>query len=244
MNNRFKLLGIVLSVAGVIYSPIAFFILKSTTLSAIGISAAVVGLVCLALADASQPLSAEYCHLMLKTGYENTAALIEEIGATGRAIYLPASIASGKPRTLVPLNKDIDPAHLKGGIPSRLIVRYGPHPEEMAISVLSPGSAAISHLEARPGPTAQGINSSLNYLLVGFFDVADTVEVTLDSTQVFVNVARISPGVNISLATDSLGSPLASIAAAVTAEALGKCISILEESLSHNVLSIKLGVIS
>lgn len=242
MQNRFKLLGIVLAVAGIAYSPVAYFVLNSTPLSAIGLSAVLIGFVCLALSDAHRPLAAEYCQLILKTGYENTAALIEEIGATGTAIYFPSNLANGKSRTLIPLSKEFGTGHLKQ-LPNRLIVRYGTHPAEMAISVLSPGSAAISHLEARPGPTAQGINSSLNYLLVGLFDAADAVDVTLNSLQVLVNIVHISPGINTGLDAGSMGSPLASISAAVTAEALGKCVSIVDENLNDNVLSIKLVVI-
>ncbi len=242
MNNRFKLLGILLTTSGIIYSPVAYLVLNSTPLSAIGLSAVVIGLVCLSLAGADRPLSTEYCRLMLITGYVNTTALIEEIGATGRAVYIPSTLAIGKPRTIVPLIETNAVVDFQDRIPNRLIVRYGSNPEDMAISVLSPGSSAIDQLESRPGPTEIGITSALTYLLVGLFDVAQAVNVTLNSTRVEVNIVGIDPATYMELPTCSFGSPLASVAAAVTAEGLGKCIRILEERLTDSTLNVKLAV--
>src|SRR5512144_468464 len=97
------MLGISLCVAGVIFSPVAYFIISSVPFAATGLSAIMIGFACIALANSRPYLSPEACQLILKTGMENTSALIEELGLTNKAIYLPSSMREGNAQAIIPL---------------------------------------------------------------------------------------------------------------------------------------------
>ena len=107
MSSRpYKLLGISLCAAGAIFTPILYFVIASVPLSAVGLSAIIIGFTCIALANTRPYLSPEACQLMLRTGMENTAVLIEELGLRNRAIYLPSKTRGGRPQALIPLAED------------------------------------------------------------------------------------------------------------------------------------------
>ncbi len=78
MNNPYRILGLGLSLAGAIFAPISYFIIDSVPLTALGISAIMLGFISIALANTRPYISPEACQLILKTGMENTAALLED----------------------------------------------------------------------------------------------------------------------------------------------------------------------
>ena len=103
-RNAYTYAGFGLLVAGSLVSPVAYFILGLNWLAALGIAMLIVSLVLLALAKTVPRLSPEVCSLLLETGIDNIATVIEELGIRNKAIYLPSSLASGRPRALVPLH--------------------------------------------------------------------------------------------------------------------------------------------
>jgi hypothetical protein len=167
---------------------------------------------------------------MLRTGMENTAALIEELGLRNRAIYLPSKARGGRPQALIPLAEDRQIQWVKENIPGRLIVRYGRNADDMAIAVTTPGSINIEMLETKPGPTADEIQAAATYILVGVLDIASSVNVNLADSQVGIEVNGARLGHEDIWYYRCLGSPIASILAAISSEALGKPIRIKEES--------------
>ena len=134
-SNPYRMLGLGLCVAGAIFSPISYFITDSVPLTAVGMSAIIIGFTCIALANTRPYISPEACELILKTGIENTASLLEELGLKNKAIYLPSTMRDGHPQALIPLVEGEDTQRVKEKIPGRLIVRYGVNPDEMAIAV-------------------------------------------------------------------------------------------------------------
>ncbi len=213
-------------------------------LTAIGISTIVVGFVCIALANTRPYISPEACELILKTGMENTAALLEELGIRSKAVYLPSTMRDGHPQALVPLvdNKEIQ--LVKGKIPGRLIVRYGINPDDMAIAVTTPGSINIDMLETKPGPTSGEIEAAVTYILTGVLDIANSVTVNLADARVDVEVSGSRLHYEDIWYYRCLGSPIASIVAAISSEALQKPVRIKEESYSKGKSSIVLEVLS
>jgi len=201
-------------------------------LTAVGISTVVIGFVCIALANTRPYISPEACELILKTGMENTAALLEELGLRSKAIYLPSTMRDGHPQALVPLVEDREIQLVKEKVPGRLIVRYGVNPDDMAIAVTTPGSINIDMLETKPGPTADEIRAAATYILTGLLDLANSV--TVDITDAQVNVEVSGPRLHYEdiWFYRCLGSPVASIVAAISSEALGKPVRIREESYS------------
>jgi len=244
MSNPYRVLGLGLCLAGTIFAPISYFIIGSVPLTAVGMSAIIIGFTCIALANARPYISPEACEVILKTGMENTAALLEELGIRNKAVYLPSSMRDGHPQALIPLGEDRDIQRVKGKIPGRLIVRYGVNPDDMAIAVTTPGSINIDMLETKPGPTSEEIEAAATYILTGLLDIANSVTVNLSDTQVNVEISGPKLHYEDIWYYRCLGSPIASIVAAISSEALEKPIRIKEEDYSKGKSRIILEVLS
>ena len=89
MSNAYRILGLGLCLAGTIFAPVSYFVIASVPLTAVGISAVIIGFTCIALSNTRPYISPEACEVILKTGMENTAALLEELGLRNKAVYLP-----------------------------------------------------------------------------------------------------------------------------------------------------------
>ncbi len=244
MSNPYRVLGLGLCLAGTIFAPISYFIIGSVPLTAVGMSAIIIGFTCIALANARPYISPEACEVILKTGIENTAALLKELGIRNKAVYLPSSMRDGHPQALIPLVEDRDIQRVKGKIPGRLIVRYGVNPDDMAIAVTTPGSINIDMLETKPGPTSGEIEAAVTYILTGLLDIANSVTVNLSDTQVNVEISGPKLHYEDIWYYLCLGSPIASIVAAISSEALEKPIRIKEEDYSKGKSRIILEVLS
>ncbi len=213
-------------------------------LTAVGISTVVIGFVCVALANTRPYISPEACELILKTGMENTAALLEELGVRSKAVYLPSTMRDGHPQALIPLVEDREIQLVKGKIPGRLIVRYGVNPDDMAIAVTTPGSINIDMLETKPGPTSAEIEAAVTYILTAVLDIANSVTVNIADAQVNVEVSGSRLHYEDIWFYRCLGSPVASIVAAISSEALEKPVRIREESYSKGKSRIIIEVLS
>ena len=230
MGKPYRILGFGLILAGAIFTPVSYFLVNSVPLTAIGISMLILGFTCIALANSRPYISPEACQVMLRTGMENTAALIEELGLRNKAIYLPSAMRDGRPQALIPLLDNEVITRIKGKLSGRLIVRYGAHSDNMAIAVTTPGSIDMDMLEEKPGPTTEEIETAITYILVGVLDLASSVSVDMVNEKVVVEIKN--PGLKYEdiWYYRCLGSPLASIAAAVSCEALGKPIRVDNEN--------------
>ncbi len=237
-------MGLGLCLAGALFAPIAYFIINSVPLAAVGLSTTVIGFVCIALANTRPYVSPEACELILKTGMENTAALLEELGLRSKAVYLPSTMRDGHLQALIPLvdNKEIQLA--KGKIPGRLIVRYGVNPDDMAIAVTTPGSINIDMLETKPGPTSSEIEAAATYILTGLLDLANSVSVNMADGMVNVEISGPKLHYEDIWFYRCLGSPIASIVAAISSEALEKPVRIIKEEYVKGKSRIVLEVLS
>ena len=232
----------VLCVAGAIFAPLSYYIIASVPLTAVGISAIMLGLTCITLANTRPSISPEACEVILRTGMENTAALIEELGLRNKAVYLPSTMRNGHAQALIPLTDEKDIQRIRKKIPGRLIVRYGVNPDDIAIAVTTPGS--INMLETKPGPTAGEIEAAVTYILTGLLDLANSVTVNMSDSRVNVDVSEPKLHYEDIWFYRCLGSPIASIAATISSEALGKPIRIEEEDYSRGRSRIILEVLS
>lgn len=222
----------------------SYFIIGSAELASIGISSIIIGFTCFTLAYTRPGISPEACQLILKTGMENTGALLEELGLRNKAVYLPSNMRDGHPQALVPLLDDKEIRFVRGKIPGRMIVRYGSASEEMAIAVTTPGSINIDMLENKPEPTSDGIEAAITYILTGLLDLASSVNVSLVDSRVTVEVSGARLRYEDVWYYRCLGSPIASIAASVTCEALDRPVRIMEETFREGKGKIELEVLS
>lgn len=242
MRDPYRLLGMGLCLAGAVFTPIAYLILESAPLSAVALSAIVIGIVCVALANTRPYISPEASQILLKAGMENTAALLEELGLKNKALYLPSTMRDGRPQAIVPLEEG-NAASIQGKIAGRLIVRYGAAPEAIAIAVTTPGSMSTELLKTPPGPTSAEIESAASYILTGVLDLASAVTVNLSDTRIDVLVKGARLHWEDIWYYRCLGSPIASIVAAICSEALGKPVRIGEESYNRGESRITLEVL-
>ncbi|MFC1948724.1 hypothetical protein ACFLW0_00910 [Chloroflexota bacterium] len=212
-------------------------------LTAVGMSTIIIGLICIALANTRPYISPEACELILKAGMENTAALLEELGLRGKAIYLPSTMREGHAQALVPLVDNREIEMVRGKMLGRLIVRYGTEPDDMAIAVTTPGSINIDMLRTRPAPTSGEIEAAASYILTGLLDIASSVRVNMTDSQVNVEVSGSKLHYEDIWFYRCLGSPVASIMAAISCEALEKPVRIKEEDYSQGKSRITLEVL-
>jgi len=243
MNDPYRTLGLVLCVAGGVFAPVSYFAIGSVPFAALGISAIMIGFTCVALANARPPVSPEACELLLKTGMQNTAALIEELGLRGRAVYLPSSMTDGFARALIPLADGQDIGRVREKVPARLLVRYGRDPADMAVAVTTAGSMSIDLLETKPGPTAREIQAATSHILTGVLDVSNSVAVSLTDGTIHAEVEGSRLHYDEVWYYRCLGSPIASVVAAVSSEALGRPVRIRDESYHEGKSTITIEVL-
>ncbi len=243
MKNPYRLLGMGLCLVGAMFAPVAYRIMESVPLTAIAISAIVIGIVCIALPNYRPYISPEACQILLKTVMGNTASMLGGLELENKALYLPSSMTDGHPQVIIPL-EDGNSKLIQGRIPGRMIVRYGAVPGDMAIAVATPGSISIELLKTTPGPTPEEIESAASYILIGMLDLADSVTVGLSGARVDVLVRGARLHYQETWYDRCLGSPIASIVAAICSEAMSKPVRIGKESYSHGESHITLEVLS
>ncbi len=236
-------LGLGLLLAGAALTLCASFILGVAWLAALGLALTILGLLLLALARSIPRLPPEYSRLLFQTGSDAISDMLEELSVTSRAVYLPPSMTEGKARALIPLDGRADlvlPPRLPAG---RLIVRYGPRPDDLGLLVSTPGTGALALLEPSEGLGPVDLGSSLTSLFRGVLDVAERVSVLPGTGGFTVELVRPHFEHDKNWASQSLGSPVAAITAAVAALALGKPVAIQSEQGDAKTYRIEIGVL-
>ena len=229
MRNPYLLLGVGLLLAGIPFALVAYFLLDSVQLTALGLAMAILGAVSFALGQALPAISPEVALVLLEAGWKNIASLVEELGIRTQAIYLPSLLSGGSPQAIIPLQVNPSLHGISRNLPRRLIVKYGPGAEDMGILVSTPGSVAIRLGDGNLGPQAIEMQAALSAALVGALDVADSITVEAEEKSVRVRIARPRLDSNGGLVVETLGTYLASIVACFVAEALNQPVRITDE---------------
>jgi hypothetical protein len=242
-RNPYTWSGLGLLLAGALISLTACLIFHLTWLTALGICTLILSFILIALGKAIPRLPPEVCRLLLETGIDNIATLIEELEIKTRAIYLPSSLASNRPRAFIPLHSNGTRPEITKALPQRLIARYGAGPEDIGLLVSTIGSTATGLLEAKPGASPAELESALTSLLTGRLGVADGARVLYhnDHIKIEIDKPRIENGA--SWYHQCLGGPLASLVASIAAEAWDKPITIKQEEHLNGKYSVELEVI-
>lgn len=229
-KNPYRRLGLALSLSGAVLAPVFYLLLNSVPLAALALSFIMLGLVSAVLGNSQAAVSPEASQMMLRTGVENIASLLEEMGLTSKAVYLPGSSNGSRAKALIPLNGDSSRSIVVTSLPNRLIARYGPGAEDIGLMVTTPGTVSLDGVSLNSiGADPDQIESALSQILVGTMDLADSVSVKASGGQFTIEI------INSRLKYDnvwyyrSLGSPLASIAATVVSQALNKAVVISSE---------------
>ena len=237
-------MGLGLGLGGTVFALISYFIIKLVPLTAMGISAIMIGFACIGIASTRPYISREESEIILKTGMDNTTELLEELGLRNKAVYLPSTMRDGQSQALIPVVNDREIQLVKSNIPGRLTVRYGDNQNDLAIAVTTPGSKIIDMLETRPGPMSGEIKNTVTDVLAGVLDIANSVTVNMTGNQVDIRVSGARLNYDDTWYYRCLGSPIASIVATISSEALQKPVRIREESYSRGKGRIILEVLS
>ncbi len=242
-RNPYRSLGLVLTVAGALLAPVFYFLAASVPLTALALSAIILGLVSATLANARPEITPEAAQMMLRTGMENIASLLEELGLTSRAIYLPSPEKGGRPKAVIPLKEDGFVPEVTRIVPDRLITRFGPNLENMCLSVTTPGSISLDGIPlVRGGGTGQ-VESALSQVLVGLMDLADSVSLHTDERRLLVDVTNPKLKYDNVWYCRSLGSPVASVVAAIASEGLARPLRIKSEKAEGKNVRIELEIL-
>jgi len=236
--------GAGLPASGIIVASISQLFIQLNWLSAMGIAMVIIALVLIALGRTIPRLSPETSAMLMETGTDNIASLLEELGISSKAVYLPPSSSNAKPQALIPLQEK--PLNVKaiGSLPQRLIVNYGSGGEDIGLLVTTAGSVASQMLQTRPAASPSEYEAALASLLIGELGAAENVKVTADKYKVQVIIAN--PGINgrTNRADSCLGGPLAQITATLAAIAWNRPFIINKEERSPKRQLIELEVIA
>ncbi len=228
-RNAYTRTGLSLLVAGTLLFLAALFIFRITWLTALGTCLLILAFILLMLGRSIPRLSPEVSSLLLKTGLDNIGTIIEELGLKNKAVYLPASLTGGQPRALIPLHANPSLPPLTKLLPNRLIIRYGTAPDDIGLLLSTIGGAAASLLKVKLTPHPAELESALTSLLRGTLGVADGARVTQQENRLRVEIHNPQIENNSGWSHQCLGSPLASIAAAVAAEAWNGPVTVKQE---------------
>ena len=243
ISNPYIRLGLVLTLSGAVLAPVFYFVVVSVPLTALALSAIILGLVSAMLGNARPEITPEASQMMLQTGVENIAALLEELGLTARAVYLPSPESGGRPKALIPIKEDVALPGIGQVVPDRLITRYGPNLENMCLVVTTPGAVSLDSVAVARGAGPDQIESTLNQILVGVMDLADSVSLHMLEQHLIVEVTKPKLKYENIWYYRCLGSPLASVVATVASQALARPVRIASETETGKSVRIEIEVL-
>ena len=229
---------------GIALSLVSSLVLKSTPITALGISAFIIGSICIALARTRPNISPEASAILLETGIENTAAIIEELGLTSNAIYIPSSATREGGNAVIPINSKGNSLQIMHKIPKRLITKYGTDDNDIGIMVATPGSACLRLSKNKPGATASEIESAITTIIAGALDIADSARVNIADGKAVIIITNPRLKHKDIKFYQYIGSPLASIAATLVCEAIDKPLVIEEENQEKGKTTIQLRILA
>jgi hypothetical protein len=241
-QSAYANIGLGLLLEGVLAAPIFFFVANSVPLTALALSAVLLGTIALFLDRSLPPVPPRAAQLLLESGLANLSSLLEETGVSAPAVYLPSILTKGQPRALIPLSSPGQRPTVSQINSQRLIVEFGPHPDDIGLLISTPGGSALSLLDERIGSTSAELESALTKLLVGAFDIASTVQVNQDNGLVTVRVDGVRLSRGDLWVHRVLGTPVASVAAAVVAEGRKAPVVIESEARTKDVVTVRIAV--
>jgi len=241
-HSVYTRIGAALLLAGGLAAPVFYVVAQSVALTALALAAILLGATALLLGRSLPGIPPQAAEVLLQTGVENVARLLEEIGLDTRAIYLPSRLSGGRPRALIPLDGTAAGHGPMRPVADRLVVEYGPRPEDVGILVTTPGTAAAGMVSPVQAATSAELEASLARVLVGVLDVAATVNVAREDGAVRVTLGGLRLTHPDLWIYRSLGTPLASVAATLVAEGLDRPVVIRSEDRRGDRLTVWLDV--
>lgn len=200
----------------------------------------IIGAVSYAISRGQPKIPPEASAILLQSGVENISAVVEELGLKSKAIYLPSSMTGDKPKALIPLDSNVEFGSKI--LPKRFIVKYGLKPQDVGLLIITPGSAVGRLVAAKPDCSAGDLEAAISQVISGTVNLVDGVRVTMDAEKVLVELINPRLEANNMWIYESLGTPIASLAASVVAQVLDKPVLVESESSSKGKCLVELKV--
>ena len=227
--NPYTWTGWGLLLAGALTAVTSYVILNIAWLTALGMAMVIISFILLALAKSVPVLSPALSHLLFETATENLAVLLEELALYTKAVYLPPSLTDDKSHALVPLAVSPRAEMLGRPLPNRLIVRYGKGPQDIGLLVTTPGTVAVKVLGERMEANTEQLGAELSAFFRGTLGIADSVSVSSENDRIRVTFSHLHHERANDRTDLVLGSAPASVAAALTAAAWDRPVTIFSE---------------
>jgi hypothetical protein len=133
-------------------------------------------------------------------------------------------------QALIPLQVDINVSKTKEMFLAHKMIRRGyDNSGGLAIAISTVGNRSLDLLPGKPDPTEDGIRTAMVFILTRVMDIAHGVKVDITGARINIQVKGAKMDYEETLYQRCLGSPIASIAAAVCSESLDKAVRIIEE---------------
>lgn len=221
-----------------------FFIFHQTWLMALSVCMLILSFILFALGRAVPNMPPEVCSLLLETGIDNIATLIEELGITTKAIYIPSSLSANQPRAFLPLHSNGSKPQIKRALPQRLITRYGVNSEDIGLLISTIGSGATRLLDQKPGSQPEDLEHALTALFSARLGIADRTKVVYQEDSIKVEIQKPRFTTSKDWTHQCLGGPLATITASIAAESVDRPVRIMGEEKRNGKYYVDLEVIS
>ena len=238
--NAYITIGFCMITFGSLFGTVSYFVLSSTPLTSLGVSAIIIGCVLIAIGIGSPIGPPDISNLMFESSLENISALIEEMGLKSNAIYLPSSMVEKGPLALIPLKNTPLDAKITSKIPRRFIVKYGRGTEDLGILIATPGSIVARNNEIATTSTISDIEGLLNSIIANKMELADKIYVEESDNTLIIEALKPKFCEHQLLANKTLGSILTTIIASIIAEASGKPIMLHNEEKRRGKMIVKL----
>jgi hypothetical protein len=244
MSNPYLRLGFFLAITGFALLLISYLIAHSIPLSAIGLSTMILGIISITLSSAQFHVSPDIYQIFLKTELRNTSAILKGLEINNKAIYLPCTASQNISRVIIPLDGNINIGQIQEYLRDHKMVKRQFNSKDAVIAITTPGNVSLELLNNKPGQTVEQIKSALDQILIGKLGIAKKVEVDRIGSRLYIFVSGAQIRCEDPSYSECLGSPIASIAAAISSEALEKPIRIIEENNFQGIIDIKLEILS
>jgi len=226
-------IGIILVTFGIVFTLFSYFVLQIVPLTAIGISAILLGATI--AVTSPQPIPKETIQLLINNTIQNIEALLEEFTTIEKAIYIPKK---DKTYAYIPLNPNPETklTQIKTA-PQRLIIKTGEH---YGLQLIPLGAELLKTLEPLEERNLEDI---LKTMLIDLADMVDDVKTAQKDNIIIVEISGVKIEVEASKYLKILGTIPSSIAATTIAATLKKPVKIVEETVEKRKVTAKIQIL-
>lgn len=224
--ERISLFGVVLSCFGIPLAVFSFFVFSRIGITAFGLVCGILGGVLVLIPWT--PVPETPVKSMVEGSCVNIEALLEEVDAKGRAVYLPPN--EGSVYAFVPIDSDVDSLDFRGisNVSKRVVTEID---GSTGLAVFPPGSEIVKSSNLS-GET--GLQASLHHVLVDFIEVVEDVQTVRDGKEIRVQLSNPKIDTDHPRFKRSLGSLPVSLAGSVLSYSLDSAVRFVEETVEED----------